>query len=183
MRHQPLLQQAERGGGIVGEPEQFEIFATDGAVPHQRLEVDDLLPVLRSVEQYRDRAIQLLRLLQGQYLHHLVERAEAAGKNHQRARQMGEPQLAHEKIVKLERQAARDVRIGPLLVRQTDIQADRSSARFGRAAIGRLHDAGAAAGADHVAVTIRPKPLRPGGDQFAPARARLRSSARAGRPA
>src|SRR5271156_2097714 len=103
MRAEPLLQQAKRRGRLVDKAEQLEIFATDRAVPHQRVEVDDLLPVLRSVEQHRDRAIQLLRLLQGQYLHHFVERAEASGKNHQRPCEMSEPQLAHKKIMKLKR--------------------------------------------------------------------------------
>ena len=76
LRPEPLLQLAERPGWIVGKAEHFEIFGADHAVPHQRVEVDDLLPVLRSVKQHRDRAIQFLRLLQGQYFHHFIERAE-----------------------------------------------------------------------------------------------------------
>src|SRR5271167_355898 len=50
-------------------------------------------------------------------------------------------------------------------MRQPDVQSYRSSTCFGRAAIGRLHDAWAAARADHVAVAIRPKTLRPDSDQ------------------
>src|SRR5208282_6259909 len=61
-----LLQQAKRRGWIVGKAEQFEIFGADHAVPHQRVEVDDLFPVLRAVEKHRNWAIQFLRLLQGQ---------------------------------------------------------------------------------------------------------------------
>ena len=82
LRPEPLLQQAKRPGWIVGKAEQFEIFRTDHAVPHQRVEVDDLFPVLRAVEKNRDRAIQLLRLLQREYLRHFVERAEASGEDH-----------------------------------------------------------------------------------------------------
>ena len=82
LRPEPLLQQAKSPGWIVGEAEQFEIFGADHAVPHQRVEVDDLFPVLRAVEKNRDRAIQLLRLLQRKYLRHFVERAEPSGKDH-----------------------------------------------------------------------------------------------------
>src|SRR5271168_3805511 len=165
MRLESLLQHAQRRCRIVGKAEQFQVFGTDRAVPHQRVEVDDLVPVLRSVEQHRNRAIQFLRLLQREYLHHFVERAEPARKHDQRPREMREPQLAHKKIVKLERQRARDVRIGPLLMRQPDVQPDGPAARVGGAAIGRFHDTGAAAGADHVAVTVRSKALRPLRDQ------------------
>src|SRR5580704_16722378 len=50
-------------------------------------------------------------------------------------------------------------------MRQPDVQPNGSTAGFGGAAVGRLHDAGAAARADHVPVSMRPKTLRPGRDQ------------------
>src|ERR1700735_4336206 len=155
MSLQRLLQQAKRRSWIVDKGEQFEVFAADRTVPHQRVEVDDLVPVLRSVEQHGDRAIQFLRLLQSKYLHHFVERAEPAGKHDQRPREMREPQLPHKKIMKLERQ----------LARQPDVHPYGPAAGVGGAAIGRFHDSGAAARADHVAVTARSNALRPRRDQ------------------
>src|SRR5690606_30097971 len=59
------------------------------------------------------------------------------------------PQLAHEEVMELEAETGRDVRIRPLLVRQSDVEPDRASAGLGRAAIRGLHDAAPAAGADH----------------------------------
>src|SRR3984885_11950533 len=67
--------------------------------------------------------------------------------------------------MKLERQLARDVGIGPLLMRQPDVQPYRPAAGVGGAAIGRFHDSRAAARADHVAVATRSKALRPRRDQ------------------
>ena len=51
-------------------------------------------------------------------------------------------------------QPLRDVRIRALLERQPDIQADGLAAALPRAAIRRLHDAGAAAGRDDKAVIL-----------------------------
>jgi hypothetical protein len=65
-------------------------------------QVDDALPVARSVDEHGDLLGQLLGLRQGQQLEHLVQRAEAAGKDHQRLGQIGEPELAHEEVVELE---------------------------------------------------------------------------------
>ena len=73
------------------------------------------------------------------------QRAEAARKDHQRLGQVREPELAHEEVVELEVQPVGDVRVGALLERQPDVQADRLAAGLVRAAVGRLHDAGAAA--------------------------------------
>ena len=41
------LQDFKRARRIVGEPEEVEILAVDHAVPDQRIEVDDLVPVAR----------------------------------------------------------------------------------------------------------------------------------------
>ena len=83
----------------------FEILRADHAVADQRVEVDDLAPVVGAVEQHHDLAIQLGGLLQGQDLEHLVQRAEAAREGDQRAGGVREPELAHEEVVELERQA------------------------------------------------------------------------------
>ena len=50
---------------------------------------------------------QLARLRQREDLEHLVERAEAAGKNDQRLGQVREPELPHEEVVELEVQILR----------------------------------------------------------------------------
>jgi len=58
-------------------------------------------------------------------------------------------QLAQRKIVKPETQIRRDVGIGKLLMRQIDIQADGFRHDVMGAPVGRLHDAGTAAGHHH----------------------------------
>ena len=93
------------------------------------------------------RAVELAGLRQSQDLEQFVEGAEAAGKHDQRARQVREPELAHEEVVELEAQLGRDVGIGALLVRQADVQADAAAAGERGAAVGGLHDPRAAAGA------------------------------------
>ena len=76
----------------------------------------------------------------------LVERAEAAGHDHEGAGIADEHQLAGEEVVEVE--AAVDVGVGLLLVRQLDVEPDRESAGFVGAAVGCLHQARPAAG-DH----------------------------------
>ena len=93
-----------------------------------------------------------LGLDQREDLEQFVHRAEAARENHQRLRQVREPELAHEEVVELEAEFAGDVRIGKLLERQTDVQPDGLAAGVRRAAVGRFHDARPAAGADHETV-------------------------------
>src|SRR5580692_1143629 len=156
------LQQTERRGWIVRIAEEIEIFAADHAVTNERIEVDDLVPVVRTVEKNQDPAIQLPSLLQSQYLRHLVQGAEASGKDHQRTREVREPKLAHEKIVELEGQPAGNVGVGPLLVRQSYVEADSPSARLRGAAICGFHNSAPSARADRVSVSVRgetPGPL------------------------
>ena len=54
----------------------------------------------------------------------LVHGAEAAGKDDQGLRKIGEPKLAHEEVVELEVQRRGDVGIRILLEGQMNIQAD-----------------------------------------------------------
>src|SRR5581483_11841841 len=63
--------------------------------------------------------------------------------------------------MKLEGELRRDVWIWKLLERQSDVEADRFSVSVGRAAIGRLHDARPAAGANHKTVCSVGKLLGP----------------------
>src|SRR5579859_339771 len=102
-RLQCALQKRQRGCWIVRILEQPKVFALDHAVPHQCFEIDDLIPVAGAIENHRNRALQLAGLRESQYFSEFVQRAEAAGENHQRACQVCEPELAHEKIMKLER--------------------------------------------------------------------------------
>ena len=111
------------------------------------------------------RRASLPGLRERQDLHQLVQRAEAAGKHDERARQVREPELAHEEVVELERELARDIGIRLLLVRQHDVESDRPAAGIRGAAIGRLHDAAAATGADDVTMRVRRETLRPRGDE------------------
>ena len=86
--------------------------------------------------------------VEGEDFEHLVERAEAAGKDHQRLGQIGEPILAHEEVVELEVERGRDVGVRRLLEGQLDVESDGLAAGLVGAAVGGLHDAGAAAGGD-----------------------------------
>jgi hypothetical protein len=92
-------------------------------------------------------------LRQGEQFEHLVDGAEAPGKNDQRSRQIGEPVLAHEEVVELEVQRRRDVAVRRLFEGQLNVEADGFSAGLEGAAVGGFHDAGAAAGGDDKAMT------------------------------
>jgi hypothetical protein len=59
-------------------------------------------------------------------LEQLVERAEAAGEDHERARVADEHDLAREEVVEGQRQV--DPAVLELLVRELDVQADRGDA-------------------------------------------------------
>ena len=76
----------------------------------------------------------------------LVERAEAAGEDHQRGGPQDEVELPHREVVELQAELRRDVGVRLLLVRQDDVEADALGADLEGAAVGGLHDAGAAAG-------------------------------------
>ena len=104
---------------------------------------------------------ELFRLDEGEDLEELVERAEPAGKDHECLRQVREPELPHEEVVELEVQPAGDVRVRALFERQPDVQADRLASRLVRPAVGRLHDAGAAAGAHDEPVVFGAEPAAP----------------------
>ena len=89
-----------------------------------------------------------MRLRQRQHLEQLVERAQPAGKAHQRHRTHQEVHLADGKVVKLKAQLGRDVGVGCLLEGQEDAHPHAAPAGLKGAAIARLHDAGATAGGD-----------------------------------
>src|SRR5215831_17689498 len=82
----------------IGAVEDLHVLGVDGPVADQRLEIDDLVPVAGAEEDDRQVLLHLARLPQRQYLEQLVERAEAARKDDERLREVGEPELAHEEI-------------------------------------------------------------------------------------
>src|SRR4029450_1663917 len=96
---------------------------------------------------------------------HFVERAETAREDHERACEMREPELAHEKIVELERELPREIGIGELLPWEDNVEPDRFRARFFSPAIGPFHDSRTATGADDVSVGIRRQALGPPRDE------------------
>jgi hypothetical protein len=104
---------------------------------------------------------QLLGLHERQHFEHLVQRAEAARKDHQCLGHVREPELPHEEVVELEVQAVSDVRIGPLLEGQPDVETDGLATRLFCAPVGRLHDARSAARGDDEAVVRRSESERP----------------------
>ena len=140
------------------------------------------VPVLAAVEDDADLLRQLVGLHEREDLEQLVARAEAAGKDHERLRQVREPELPHEEVVELEVQAVGDVRVRALLERQPDVQADRLAAGLARAAVGGLHDARAAARRDDEAVVVGLERQAPAGRAVRPARAPPRSTAPIRRP-
>jgi len=154
-------QQRHSGLWRVRELEKLHVRGRDGPILDQRLEIYDFLPELRAVQDDHDLLRQLLGLHQRQDLEKLVHRSESARKDHQRLRQISEPELAHEEVMELEIQFIRDIRIRVLLVRKTDVQSDGLASRIRSPAIGRLHDSRTAAGADHEAVCAIPQRFGP----------------------
>ena len=140
---------------------QPHIPRTYRAVAHERVEIDYLPPVLGAEHDDRHRLAHLLSLHQRQQLEQLVERTEPARKHDHRLRKIGEPEFAHEEVVEVKRELARNVVVAELVGRNRDGQADVDAARLGRAPVGRFHDAGAAAGAHHEAPLLRVELLGP----------------------
>ena len=70
------------------------------------------IPNVFGAEKHDRHALaQLVRLHQGQDLEQLVERAIAAGEQHDRLGQVDEPELAHEEVMKIEVQFSADIRV------------------------------------------------------------------------
>ena len=85
-----------------------------------------------------------MRLHQREHLEHLVERTEAAGKHDGARAVFDEHGLAHKEVAEVHAQI--HVFIEPLLVRKLNTQTNRLAVDARRSPVGRLHDAGAAAG-------------------------------------
>src|SRR5688572_12120198 len=106
-----LLEQLECLLRAVSPLHQTEIDARDRAPVLERLELQDLIPILRPVKNDLDLLGKLLGLHQGENLEELVERTEAARKNDQRLGQIRKPEFAHEEVMELEMQSVGDERI------------------------------------------------------------------------
>ena len=85
---------------------------------------------------------------QSEDFHQLIECAETAWEYDKRLGKVGKPELAHEEVVKFERELGGDIGVRTLLEWQADVQPDGFAAGLASSAIGRFHDAGATPGAD-----------------------------------
>ena len=142
---------AEESEGVLGsvdELEQAEVFGSDGASVDEGLEVHDAMPVFTAVDDDQNFLGELVGLREGEDFEEFVDRAEAAGKNHQRFGEIGEPEFAHEEIVEFEVERRSDVGVGILLEGQIDVETDALASGFVGAEVGGFHDAGSAAGSD-----------------------------------
>src|SRR4029453_11578262 len=120
-------------------------------------------PVSRAVQDDEQLLGKLPRLREGKNLEHLVQRSEPTRKDNERLREVREPELSHEEIVKLEVQPFRDVPVRPLLERQTDVETYRLPTCFAGAAIGGFHDPRTAARAHDETPARRLERQAPGG--------------------
>src|SRR5207245_1487642 len=90
-------------------------------------------------------------LCQRENLKQFIQSSKTARENHQRLGQIREPELSHEKVMELEVQRRRDVRIWVLFERQPDIQANGFRTRLLRTAVSRLHNSRSATSRNHKA--------------------------------
>ena len=146
---------------IVRILEQLDILRRHDALAYQGIEIDDLLPECRPVQDDADLPIDFLGLPKCQDFKELVQRSEPAGKHHDRSCQVCKPELAHEEIVELECEILAQVWIGPLLEWQSDVEADGSAAGVDCSTVGRFHDPATSAGANDESAVFRKLCFRP----------------------
>ena len=145
----------------IGAVENVEIAWADRAVFNERVEIDHLVPVFGAEQNDRHALAGFARLHQGQDLEHLVERAKTTREQHDRLGQVDKPEFAHKEVVEIKVQFSADIGVVEFFVRDRDRQSDIEPFRLGSAAIGGLHDAGTAAGADDKALLLLAELLRP----------------------
>jgi hypothetical protein len=143
-----VAEESEGVFGRVDELEQVQIVGGDGAGVDEGLEVHDAVPVFAAVDDDQNFLGKLVGLREGEDFEKFVDGAEAAGKNHQRFGEIGEPEFAHEEIMELEVERGGDVGVGILLEGQVDVEADALASGLVGAEVGGFHDAGTAAGGD-----------------------------------
>src|ERR1700730_12496121 len=109
------------------------------------------MPILAAVDDDQGVFGHFAGLREGHHFPELVHGAETAGENNEGFGDLCEPELAHEEVVEVEAELGADVRIGELLMRQFDREADGLTSGFIGTAVGGFHDAGTAAGSDYEA--------------------------------
>src|SRR6185312_8734969 len=119
---QAVAQELEAFFGRIYHAEQIEVRRRDGSGIDHRVEVDETFPVLAAVNHHQNFFSQLLGLSQSEDFKQLVQRAKATGEDYQCLGQVCEPELPHEKIVKLEIKRRRDIWIRILLEWQIDVE-------------------------------------------------------------
>src|SRR5262249_21755459 len=102
--------------------ENPQIFGADCAPPNEGVEIDYLIPILIAEQHHGHVLPRFARLNQRQNLEQLIHRAIAAGKDYERLREIDEPELAHEKVVKVEGELTRNIIVQLVLRRQLNIQ-------------------------------------------------------------
>ena len=77
--------------GVSANSNSVEVFGADHAVTKQGLEIDDFIPVFRTVQNHGNAPLELGGLRQRQDFHDLIQGAETPRKGDQPARQLREP--------------------------------------------------------------------------------------------
>ena len=177
----------DRDRGIVRDEEEVEVLGRDHLLG-ERMPADPRqhpLPVALA-HQDRGKVEDLAGLDQDERLEQLVERAEAAGEEDEALRGLDQHRLACVEV--LEEVADVEVLVLELGAGELDREADREAAGLARAAVGRFHDPGAAAGDDREALLGEQPPRLPGKPVHrvaladrAPSRRRSRPGGRSGR--
>ena len=146
----------------IGELQHLVLVFVDRAPVDHGLPVENFVPIPAAVDEDDVVLGELARLQQREHLPELIHRAKAAGKDDEGFGDLREPQFAHEEIMKIEAELRADVGVGELLVGELDREADGFAAGFDGAAIGSLHDAWTAPGANDEAARLGSKRQRPG---------------------
>src|SRR5207248_7689391 len=85
----------------IDKTEEIAIVRRNGSGIDQRIEVDDLVPVVAPVDDNDDLLRQFLGLRQGQNLKEFIESPESAREDHQRLCQIRKPVFTHTEVVEL----------------------------------------------------------------------------------
>src|SRR5689334_13393829 len=81
--------------------EEADVLGRNRSGIDECLKIQDTMPVLAAINHDQNLLCQFISLSESQNLEELVHGAEAAGKDDQSLSQIGEPELTHEKVVKL----------------------------------------------------------------------------------
>src|ERR1700687_122339 len=98
---QSIAQEREGVFWAVYDLELVDIFRGNGAGIDEGLKVDDAVPVFAAVDDHQDFLGQFIGLRERKNFEQFVHGSEAAGENDEGFGKIGEPEFAHEKVVKL----------------------------------------------------------------------------------